>query len=247
MLFPFVWILRTIEFTKSIGDLLFSSLVGLTIAPLLSALIILLGGIEISESIDPPLEEWGSSVAALFLAISIPVMLSPITGFVAIQGTQMLQSTFSAAAGTGMAMATGGAGAIASMGSSGAQGMQGIGQIGSMMMQGGKQLSGIPELNAGMGKTQGFNLGDVGSASKGGFGKMDMAKHMIAGMATAGAESMLRNSSGPMGIKGVNRDFTNVGKSTHNPTNIMNQDITQSSNDYYGNLNSDPFNNSMYQ
>ena len=240
MLFPFIWILRTIEFTKSIGDLLFSSLVGLTIAPLLSAMIILLGGIEISENIDPPLEEWGSSVAALFLAIAIPVMLSPITGFVAIAGTQMLQSTLSAAAGAGMAVATGGASAAAQMGSSGAQGMQGMGNAAGGM---GKMLSNIPELNAGMGKTQGFSLGNVGAVSKGGMGKMDMAKHMIAGMATAGAESMVRNVGGPMGMKGVNRDFANAGKMSQNPTNIMNQDIAQSNNDFMA----DPNSHSMYR
>lgn len=239
MLFPFIWILKTIEFTKSIGNLLFSSLVGLTIAPILSAVVILLGGIEISENIDPPLEEWGASIAALFLAISLPVMLSPLTGFVAIQGTQMIQSTISAATSTGMAMATGGASAAAGMSSAGA-GMGGSAMKGvSSLASSGMQMSNMPELN----NAKSFDLGDTGVA-KTGFSKMDMAKHVIAGAAASGIPAMTKYTTQQVGVKGA-RDMSNIGKPSTNPTNIGRNTFQESSEDMH--LSSDNLsNNSPY-
>ena len=130
MSIPLLLTLSLIPMFRSVKDMLFKNLIGLSIAPVFSALVLTTGLAYLDSTTLPAMQDWFASLAVGFLAVFFPVMLAPMLGNIVTQVGQMMSTAIMAGSIVGGMMGQGALGGVAkSLGSTadGAAAMAGMG------------------------------------------------------------------------------------------------------------------------
>jgi len=133
---PLILTLGLVPLFRKVKDLMIHNLIGLSIAPIFSALVLTAGLAYLDSTTLPAMQDWFAALSVGFLAVFFPVMLAPILGQITTQVGQMVSTaitTSSVVGAIGAQGAIGGmqnaayqmSGAAASM--AGATGMAGAG------------------------------------------------------------------------------------------------------------------------
>ena len=145
MSIPLLLTLSLIPMFRSVKDMLVKNLIGLSIAPVFSALVLTTGLAYLDSTELPAMQDWFASLAVGFLAVFFPVMLAPMLGNIVTQVGQMMSTAIMAGsivggmvgqgALGGVAKSLGGgantAAAMGAMGAAGASaGLSGLGKTG---------------------------------------------------------------------------------------------------------------------
>ena len=96
MAIPLILTLGLIPFFRKVKDMLVNNLVGLSIAPIFSALVLTTGLAYLDSTTLPAMQDWFASLAIGFLAVFFPVMLAPILGQITTQVGQMVTTAITA-------------------------------------------------------------------------------------------------------------------------------------------------------
>jgi len=96
MTIPLILTLGLIPFFRKVKDMLVNNLVGLSIAPIFSALVLTTGLAYLDSTELPAMQDWFASLAIGFLAVFFPVMLAPILGQITTQVGQMVTTAITA-------------------------------------------------------------------------------------------------------------------------------------------------------
>ncbi len=193
--------------TAKIADMFQQNLIGLSMAPIMSAVVLSVGLSTIDSQNMPPLRMWFQLLSVGFLAVFFPVMLSPMLGNLSTKVGNMVSSSITSASVAGSAglkgMAQGfsqvSGGMKPNMGVGGARGTAGLAGGGQ------QQGSGVPSAQVGT-ATSGANLAGQISA---------MDKIKMYGMAGAiGALSglgsgMVQSTTQAMGMGGAAAGVSN--------------------------------------
>ena len=164
MSIPLLFTLSLIPMFRSVKDMLVKNLIGLSIAPVFSALVLTTGLAYLDSTTLPAMQDWFASLAVGFLAVFFPVMLAPMLGNIVTQVGQMMSTAIMAGSIVGSMAGQGALGGVAkSLGSTadGAAAMAGmssattgIGNLGGGGNSGMKPPISSQELGmAGMGST----------------------------------------------------------------------------------------------
>ena len=141
MSIPLILVLGLIPLFRKLKDLVVNNLVGLSLAPIFSALILTTGMAYLDSTVLPGMQDWFASLAVGFLAVFAPVILAPILGTLTTQVGQMMSTAIMGAAIIG---GTAGQGALtgmsnasnqmsnAAMGMAGAAGAMGASRMGAL-------------------------------------------------------------------------------------------------------------------
>ncbi|WP_420546151.1 hypothetical protein [Nitrosopumilus sp.] len=176
MSIPLILVLGLIPLFRKLKDLVVNNLVGLSLAPIFSALILTTGMAYLDSTVLPGMQDWFASLAVGFLAVFAPVILAPILGTLTTQVGQMMSTAIMGAAIIG---GTAGQGALtgmsnasnqmsnAAMGMAGAAGAMGASKMGAL---GGGNGGGLTSGQIGT-----FTSGAATSMSSGGTGNQPMA------------------------------------------------------------------------
>ena len=138
MSIPLLLTLSLIPMFRSVKDMLFKNLIGLSIAPVFSALVLTTGLAYLDSTTLPAMQDWFASLAVGFLAVFFPVMLAPMLGNIVTQVGQMMSTAIMAGSIVGGMVGQGALGGVAkSLGSTadGAAtmaGMSGAASFGSL-------------------------------------------------------------------------------------------------------------------
>ena len=136
-----ILVLGLIPLFRKLKDLVVNNLVGLSLAPIFSALILTTGMAYLDSAVLPGMQDWFASLAVGFLAVFAPVILAPILGTLTTQVGQMMSTAIMGAAIIG---GTAGSGALsgmsnasnqmsnAAMGMAGAEGAMGASKMGAL-------------------------------------------------------------------------------------------------------------------
>ena len=89
--------------TSRISELFQQNLVGLSVAPLMSAVVLSVGMSAIDSQEMPPLRAWFQMLSVGFLAVFFPVMLSPMLGNLSSKVGEMVSASMKSAASAGSA------------------------------------------------------------------------------------------------------------------------------------------------
>ena len=89
--------------TKQISDMFQQNLIGLSIAPIMSSIVLSVGMATIDSQGLPPLRMWFQMLSIGFLAIFFPVMLSPLLGNVSTKVGNMVSTAITSASTAGSA------------------------------------------------------------------------------------------------------------------------------------------------
>ena len=89
--------------TSRISDMFQQNLVGLSVAPLLSAVVLSVGVSAIDSQGMPPLRAWFQMLSVGFLAVFFPVMLSPMLGNLSSKVGEMVSTSIKSASSAGSA------------------------------------------------------------------------------------------------------------------------------------------------
>ena len=89
--------------TSGISDMFQRNLVGLSVAPLLSAVVLSVGISAIDSQDVPPLRAWFQMLSVGFLAVFFPVMLSPMLGSLSSKVGEMVSTSIRSATSAGSA------------------------------------------------------------------------------------------------------------------------------------------------
>jgi len=130
MSIPLLLTLSLIPMFRSVKDMLFKNLIGLSIAPVFSALVLTTGLAYLDSTTLPAMQDWFASLAVGFLAVFFPVMLAPMLGNIVTQVGQMMSTAIMAGSMVGGMVGQGALGGVAkSLGSTadGAAAMAGMG------------------------------------------------------------------------------------------------------------------------
>ncbi len=103
---PLILVMNLIPFFKKATTILTDNLIGLSIAPIFSALVLTAGMAYLDSTQLPAMQDWFSTLAVGFLAVFFPIFLSPMLGQMATQIGQAMQIAMQSTAmiaGTGMA------------------------------------------------------------------------------------------------------------------------------------------------
>ena len=92
MSIPLLLTLSLIPMFRSVKDMLFKNLIGLSIAPVFSALVLTTGLAYLDSTTLPAMQDWFASLAVGFLAVFFPVMLAPMLGNIVTQVGQMMST-----------------------------------------------------------------------------------------------------------------------------------------------------------
>lgn len=114
---PLILVMGLIPFFRKATTLLTDNLIGLSIAPLFSALVLTAGLAYLDSTQLPAMQDWFSTLTVGFLAVFFPIFLSPMLGQMATQVGQALQTAMQSTAmigGTQMAGMTRGMASAAS-------------------------------------------------------------------------------------------------------------------------------------
>ena len=170
MSIPLILVLGLIPLFRKLKDLVVNNLVGLSLAPIFSALILTTGMAYLDSTTLPAMQDWFASLAVGFLAVFAPVILAPILGTLTTQVGQMMSTAIMGAAIIG---GTAGQGALTGMSNAANQMSGAAGQM--AMMSGAGGASAI----AGRGLTSGqigiFTSGAATSVGGSGVGNQPMA------------------------------------------------------------------------
>ena len=134
MSIPLLLTLSLIPMFRSVKDMLFKDLIGLSIAPVFSALVLTTGLAYLDSTTLPAMQDWFASLAVGFLAVFFPVMLAPMLGNMVTQVGQMMSTALMAGGIVGGMVGQGALGGISkAMGGSanGAAAMAGMGGAGA--------------------------------------------------------------------------------------------------------------------
>jgi len=138
MSIPLLLTLSLIPMFRSVKDMLFKNLIGLSIAPVFSALVLTTGLAYLDSTTLPAMQDWFASLAVGFLAVFFPVMLAPMLGNIVTQVGQMMSTAIMAGSIVGGMVGQGALGGVAkSLGSTADSaaamaGMSGAASLGSL-------------------------------------------------------------------------------------------------------------------
>ncbi|MDH3764873.1 MAG: hypothetical protein OER82_03585 [Nitrosopumilus sp.] len=173
MSIPLLLTLSLIPMFRSVKDMLFKNLIGLSIAPVFSALVLTTGLAYLDSTTLPAMQDWFASLAVGFLAVFFPVMLAPMLGNIVTQVGQMMSTAIMAGSMVGGMVGQGALGGVAkSLGSTadsaatmaGMSGAAGLGRLGGGGNSGMKQHVSSQELGmAGMESTP--SMGHISSGN----------------------------------------------------------------------------------
>jgi len=173
MSIPLLLTLSLIPMFRSVKDMLFKNLIGLSIAPVFSALVLTTGLAYLDSTTLPAMQDWFASLAVGFLAVFFPVMLAPMLGNIVTQVGQMMSTAIMAGSIVGGMVGQGALGGVAkSLGSTadgavtmaGMSGAVGLGRLGGGGNSGMKPPVSSQELGmAGMGSVP--SMGHMSSRS----------------------------------------------------------------------------------
>ena len=165
MSIPLLLTLSLIPMFRSVKDMLFKNLIGLSIAPVFSALVLTTGLAYLDSTTLPAMQDWFASLAVGFLAVFFPVMLAPMLGNIVTQVGQMMSTAIMAGSIVGGMVGQGALGGVAkSLGGTadgavsmaGMSGTAGLGRLGGGGNSGMKPPISSQELGlAGMGSSMG--------------------------------------------------------------------------------------------
>ena len=113
MSIPLLLTLSLIPMFRSVKDMLFKNLIGLSIAPVFSALVLTTGLAYLDSTTLPAMQDWFASLAVGFLAVFFPVMLAPILGNIVTQVGQMMSTAIMAGSMVGGMVGQGALGGVA--------------------------------------------------------------------------------------------------------------------------------------
>ena len=141
MSIPLILVLGLIPLFRKLKDLVVNNLVGLSLSPIFSALILTTGMAYLDSTPLPGMQDWFASLAVGFLAVFAPVILAPILGTLTTQVGQMMSTAIMGAAiiggSAGQGALTGMSNASnqmsnAAMGMAGAAGAMGASKMGAL-------------------------------------------------------------------------------------------------------------------
>ena len=98
MSIPLVLVLGLIPLFRKLKDLVVNNLVGLSLAPIFSALILTTGMAYLDSTPLPGMQDWFAALAVGFLTVFAPVILAPILGTLTTQVGQMMSTAIMGAA-----------------------------------------------------------------------------------------------------------------------------------------------------
>jgi len=113
MSIPLLLTLSLIPMFRSVKDMLFKNLIGLSIAPIFSALVLTTGLAYLDSTTLPAMQDWFASLAVGFLAVFFPVMLAPMLGNIVTQVGQMMSTAIMASSMVGGMVGQGALGGVA--------------------------------------------------------------------------------------------------------------------------------------
>jgi len=171
MSIPLLLTLSLIPMFRSVKDMLFKNLIGLSIAPVFSALVLTTGLAYLDSTTLPAMQDWFASLAVGFLAVFFPVMLAPMLGNIVTQVGQMMSTAIMAGSIVGGMVGQGALGGVAkSLGgtANGATAMAGMGGAATLGSFGGGGNSGMkPPISS-----QELGMAGMSAASSPGMGRM---------------------------------------------------------------------------
>lgn len=156
MSIPLILVLGLIPLFRKLKDLVVNNLVGLSLAPIFSALILTTGMAYLDSTPLPGMQDWFASLAVGFLTVFAPVILAPILGTLTTQVGQMMSTAI-----MGAAIIGGSAGQGALSGISNASNQM-SGAVASMAMMGGSAGA-----SAMAGRSGGMTSGQIGTFTSG--------------------------------------------------------------------------------
>ena len=112
MSIPLILTLGLIPFFAKVKGMLINNLVGLSIAPIFSALVLTTGLAYLDSTELPAMQDWFASLSIGFLAVFFPVMLAPILGQITTQVGQMVTTAITAGSIVGAVAGQGALGGI---------------------------------------------------------------------------------------------------------------------------------------
>lgn len=89
---PLILTLGLVPLFRKVKDLLIHNLIGLSIAPIFSALVLTAGIAYLDSTTLPAMQDWFAALSVGFLAVFFPVMLAPILGQITTQVGQMVST-----------------------------------------------------------------------------------------------------------------------------------------------------------
>ena len=178
MSIPLILVLGLIPLFRKLKDLVVNNLVGLSLAPIFSALILTTGMAYLDSTDLPGMQDWFASLAVGFLTVFAPVILAPILGTLTTQVGQMMSIAI-----MGAAIIGGSAGQGALSGITNASNQMG-GAAGQMAMMGGAAAGGASAIAG-----RGMSSGQIGTFTSG-------AAHTMGGNGGVGV------GGGPMAFGG---------------------------------------------
>ena len=156
MSIPLVLVLGLIPLFRKLKDLVVNNLVGLSLAPIFSALILTTGMAYLDSTDLPGMQDWFASLAVGFLTVFAPVILAPILGTLTTQVGQMMSTAI-----MGAAIIGGSAGQGALSGITNASNQM-SGAAGQMAMMGGAAAAGASAIAG-----RGMSSGQIGTFTSG--------------------------------------------------------------------------------
>jgi len=189
MSIPLVLVLGLIPLFRKLKDLVVNNLVGLSLAPIFSALILTTGMAYLDSTDLPGMQDWFASLAVGFLTVFAPVILAPILGTLTTQVGQMMSTAI-----MGAAIIGGSAGQGALSGISNASNQM-SGAAGQMAMMGGAAAGGASAIAG-----RGMSSGQIGTFTSG-------AAHTMGGANGGGFDG----GAGPMAFGGGSPNVQQAG------------------------------------
>ncbi len=211
MSIPLLLTLSLIPMFRSVKDMLVKNLIGLSIAPVFSALVLTTGLAYLDSTTLSAMQDWFASLAVGFLAVFFPVMLAPMLGNIVTQVGQMMSTAIMAGSIVGSMAGQGALGGVAkSLGST---------------ADGAAAMAGMSGASAGLGSLGG----------KEGSGMRPPISSQELGMAGMGSPSMGRVSSGSTPMAFGNDALTNTpGVIEHTPISFGEKFKTGVKGAFYG-------------
>ncbi len=194
--------------TSRISDMFQQNLIGLAMAPIMSAIVLSVGLSTIDTQNMPPLRMWFQLLSVGFLAVFFPVMLSPMLGNLSSKVGNMVSSSITSASVAGSAALKGVTHGISQASSSGAANMGGLarGVGGGIGGGGANNRGGITPQN---GRVSSADIGTAASGANlgGGISMMDKLKMYgqagTIGMLGGLGSGLLQSSTQAMGVSGM--------------------------------------------
>ena len=159
MAIPLILTLGLIPFFAKVKGMLVNNLVGLSIAPIFSALVLTTGLAYLDSTTLPAMQDWFASLAIGFLAVFFPVMLAPILGQITTQVGQMVTTAITSGSIVG---AVAGQGAL-----SGIQNASNQMNNAAMSMAGAAGMGGTTAAASALGNRAAISSTEVGKMSSG--------------------------------------------------------------------------------